>query len=121
MPHLDAVRQIIQSLGASAAEHYVIGDQRLVQQQDRPKDLAFPFLFAKALHSRFSKVLLDDVSVAIWQVAKLERQHIGFPNQRRSQSSAQSEKQHSPAAKTAERLHAGVIVDPHRFAYGLLK
>src|ERR1044071_10303297 len=115
MPHLDAVRQIIQSLGASAAEHYVIGDQRLLQQQDCPKDFAFPFLFAKALHSRFSKVLLDDVSVAIWQIAKLKRQHIGFPNQRRSQSSAQSEKQHSAAPKTAESLPGPVIDDPHRF------
>ena len=80
------------------------------------KDFAFPFFFTQTLHSGLAKVILDDVTVAVRQIAKFEREHIRFPNQRRSQASAQSKKQHPPAAKAAESLHGGVIDDADRFA-----
>src|SRR4029077_9742163 len=110
------MRQLIQSLRAAAAENDIIGNQRFLQQYDGTKDLAFPPLFAEPFQSRLAEVILDNVPAAIRQIAKLEWEHFASQDQRRSQSGAQSKKQHPPAAIAAEGLHRGVIDDADRFA-----
>src|SRR5262249_12516399 len=91
------------------------------QQHDGAKDFAFPSFFAEPFQTRLPEVILDDVAITVGQIAELEREHVGFPDQRRSQAGAQSKKQHPRAAITAERLHRGIIDDADRLAYGLLE
>ena len=43
----DPIRQSIQFLRASAAENYVIRNQRFLQQHDGSKDFGFPLFFAE--------------------------------------------------------------------------
>src|SRR5438128_2658694 len=85
------------------------------------KDLTLSFFFAELLQSGCAKVILNNVPVAVGQIAKLERKHVGFPNQCRSQPGAESEKQHPPAAKTAKGLHGRVVDDADRFAQRFLE
>src|SRR5258707_2741093 len=113
---LDPTRQLIQFLRAAAAENDVIGNKRFLQQPDGTKDFAFPLLFAELFQSRLAEVILDDVIVTVRQIAELKLEHAAFPDQGRSQSGAQSKKQHPPAAITAERLHRGIIDDADWFA-----
>src|SRR5882724_2355587 len=110
------MRQLIQSLRASAAENDIIGNQRFLQQHDGTKDFAFPSLFATLFQSRLPAIILDAVAVAVRQIAELELEHVAFPDQGRSKSGAQSKKQHPPATITTERLHRGIIDDADRFA-----
>src|SRR6266581_9727915 len=110
------MRQLIQFLRAAAAENHIIGNKRFLQQPDGTKDFAFPLLFAELFQSRLAEVILDDVVVAIRQIAELEWEHVAFPDQGRTQSGAQSKKQHPPAAITAKSLHRGVIDNADRFA-----
>src|SRR4029453_14103917 len=93
---LDPFRQLIQFLRAAAAENDVIGNQRFLQQHDGTKDFALPFFFTQAFQSRLAEVILDDVAVAIRQIAELEWEHVAFPDQSQTQSGAQSKKQHPP-------------------------
>src|SRR5439155_5259056 len=120
MSWLYVARQLVKLLRAPAAENDIVGNNRLLQQQDSAKDLAFPFFFAQLFHSRFPKVILDDVAIAVRKIAELQREHVRFPNQCRSQSGAESKKQHAPAAKTAEGLHGCIVDDADRFAQRLL-
>src|SRR5436190_24122743 len=110
------MRQLIQSLRAAAAENHIIGDKRFLQQHDGAKDFAFPSLFAELFQSRLAEIILDDVAVAVRQIAELKWEHFAFPDQGRTQSGAQSKKQHPPAAITAKRLHRGIIDNADRFA-----
>src|SRR4029078_3738715 len=96
------------------AEDDVIGNQRFLQQHDGTKDFALPSLFAELFQSGLAKVILDDMAVAIRQVAEFKWEYVVFPDQGGSQSGAQSQKQHSPSAITAERLHRRVIDDADR-------
>src|SRR5205814_4709686 len=116
MSQLDPLRQLVQFLRASAAENDVIGNQRFLQQHDGTKHFDFPSLFAELFQSGLTEVILDDVVVAIRQIAELEWEHVAFPDQGRSKSGAQSKKQHPPTTITAECLHRGVIDDADRFA-----
>src|SRR5207247_9363412 len=117
---LNGARQRVELLRAPAAEDDVIRNQRFLQQQDRAKDFAFPSFFAQLFHSRFAEVILDYVAVAVRQIAELQRKHIRFPNQCRSQSGAESKKQHAVAVETAECLHGCIVDDADWFAKGLL-
>src|SRR5918996_3480998 len=116
VPKLDPFRQLIQSLRAAAAENDIIGNQRFLQQHDGTKDFASPSLFAELFQTRLAEIILDDVFVIIGQIPELEWKHVVFPDQGRTQSSAQSKKQHPPAAVTAERLQRRVIDNADRFA-----
>src|SRR5882724_9971920 len=111
------MRQLIQSLRAAAAENDVIGNKRFLQQHDGTKDFVFPSLFAKLFQSRLAEVILDDVVVAVRQIAELEWEHVAFPDQGRTQSGAQSTNQHPPAAITAKSLHRGTIDNADRCAH----
>src|SRR5215831_16861688 len=121
MTQLNAAGQLVELLRAPAAKNDIICNKRFLQQQDRAKDFAFPRFFSQLFHSRFAKVILDDVAVAVRQIAELERKHVCFPNHCRSQPGAESKKQHAPAAKTAEGLHGCVVDDADRFAQRLFK
>src|SRR6266550_5439755 len=81
VPQLNSVRQLVELLGTSAAKNDVIGNKRLLQQQDRAKHFAFPFFFTELFHSRLAKVILDDVAVTVRQIAELQREHVRLPNQ----------------------------------------
>src|SRR5215211_2514394 len=113
---LDAMRQSTQFLRAAAAEDHVIGNKRFLQQHDSTKDFVFPSFFSELFQSRLAEIILDDVVVAVRQIAELEWEHVAFPDQSRTQSGAQPEKQHPPAAITAKRLHRGIIDNADRFA-----
>src|SRR6266516_4600122 len=117
---LNAARQRVELLRAPAANNHIIRNQRFLQQQDGAKDFAFPRFFAQLFHSRFPDVILDDVPVAVRQIAKLQREHVGFPNQCRSQPGAESKKQHTPALETAEGLHGCIVDDADGFTQRLL-
>ena len=112
----DSLWQSIEFLCASTSENDVIGNQRFLQHHHGTKDFAFPSFFAEFFQSRFAKLIFDNVVVAIRQITELEWEHVVFPDQGRTQSGAQSKKQHSPALITAERLHRGVIDNSDRFA-----
>src|SRR4029077_365775 len=84
MSELNPGRQLVEFLRAPAAKNDIIGNERLLQRQDRAKDFAFPLFFAELFHSRFPKVILDDGAIAIRQVTELQREHVRFPNQCRS-------------------------------------
>src|SRR6266576_3908605 len=116
MSQLDSFLHSIQFLRAAATENHIIGNQRFLQQHDGTKDFAFPLLFPELFQSRLAEVILDDVVVTVRQIAELEWEHVAFPDQGRTQSGAQSKKQHPPTTITAERLHRGVIDDADRFA-----
>ena len=78
--------------------------------------LAFPFLFSKKRHTWNAEVILDDFTIGIRQVAELERHQGLVPHQRGAEPSPKSQKEHAPAAVTAERLHGCIVDQAHRSA-----
>src|SRR6266516_4290492 len=67
-------RQRIETMGVSAAQDDVIGNERPLQLLHRMNDFAFPFFFAKQLQAWDAKIIFNDAAVVIRQVAELERQ-----------------------------------------------
>src|SRR5213595_2174309 len=47
----------------------------------RHEGLRFSIVFAELFQSRLAQVILDDVAVAIRQIAELEWEHVAFPDQ----------------------------------------
>src|SRR5437879_1674080 len=82
---------------------------------------AFPGTLAHTPYAGFTQELFDDFPVAIWQIAELERQQRVFPDHGGAEPGAKSQKQHSSAMVTSERLHRGVINDHRRFVQCLTK
>src|SRR6266849_6894814 len=99
---LDALRQFIEAVHVATAEDYVIGNEGLLQLGDREDDFAFPFRLSEPFNSGNAEDIFDDIAVAIWKVAQLERHQGFFPNKRRAKSGPETEKQHSPAPITSQ-------------------
>src|SRR6266571_8296774 len=116
MSALDSLRQFIEFFSVAAAEDHVIGNERFFQLDERVLDVAPPSLFTEPRQTRFPKVIFDDAAVTIWQIAQFQRKHVIAPHQGGAQACAESEKKHSAAMITAERLHGCVVDDANRFA-----
>src|SRR5207245_6569111 len=121
MSALNSSRKRIQLFRVAAAEHDVVGDERFLQLRDREFDLAFPLFFAKPFQAGAAKIIFDDCAITIGQIAEFEREDGVGPNKSRTEAGAESEKKHSTAAVTAERLHGGVVDQADRFAKCLLE
>ena len=65
-------RQSSEFLGAPTAENDVIGNKRFLQQHDGTKHFALPSLLAEFFEAGLAKVILDDMAVAIRQVAEFK-------------------------------------------------
>src|SRR6266566_4262637 len=60
-------------------------------------------------------MIFNDVAIPIRQIAELERHKSLVPHQCGAQAGAKSQKKHSPAMVTAERLHRCVV--DHAYGY----
>src|SRR5205085_1885991 len=90
MSKLDAVWQFVEFLGVPAAKNKIISNEGFLQQQGGVKHFAFPHFFAQLFHSRFPKIVLDHVAVAVRQIAEFQWKHVVGPNQCRSKPGAQA-------------------------------
>src|SRR4029453_18031880 len=105
--------QTTETVHETAAEDDIIRDEGFSQLSDCVSYFSLPFFLAQQLESRNAKVIFNDVPAAVRQIAEFKR-HQGFvPHQRGPQSSAEAQKEHPPAAVTAESLHCSVVHNAH--------
>jgi len=88
----NSVRQLIESVNIAAAEHHVIGNERLLQLGHRENYFAFPFIDAESLDPEDAEKVFDNVAIPIRKIAQLERKQHVFQKQRRAEPSAEAEK-----------------------------
>src|SRR5262245_19140745 len=109
----NSVWQATKTVHQAAAKNDVIGDEGFSQLGDCICYFSLPFFFAQQRQARNAEIIFDDVFLAIGQVAKFKRHQNFVPQQCGSQAGAESQKEHAPAAITAERLQGGIVDNPH--------
>src|SRR5581483_6853027 len=75
------------------------------------RDVLAPRATSELMIAGFAEVFLVRFAVPIRQMRELERNQHSLAHHRRSQTGAESEKQHAAAFVAAERLHRGIVDD----------
>src|ERR1043166_10269750 len=73
-PALEAFGEFVKESCVAAAYNDVIGDEGFLQMRDDELYLAHPFFLAELFKPGLAHPLLDDVAVAVRQIAELERE-----------------------------------------------
>src|SRR5262249_1281067 len=115
-PALDPFRQLMEAVHIATPQHDVISNEAFLQLRDREDDFAFPFFYTDAFDPGDSEKIFDDVAVAIWKIAELEREKHLFEHERRAETGPKAKNKHSSAMITSQGLHCGVVDHVGRFA-----
>src|SRR6202042_1341902 len=108
--------QLLQPRRVAAADHYVVGLKSGLQIGDHLIHGFSPFLAAEALAAALADIVLEGAALLVGHVPDLRGFHHAIDDERRAETGAEPEKQHAPAAITADRLHGRIVDEAHRLA-----
>jgi hypothetical protein len=104
-----------------ASEHNILNLQRILQLRDDFKQILDPLLLSPVFQSSDPQVLLESLSMFVWQMGEFQGLKYAINNQSRSQPCAQAEKKHTTAAVAAKGLQRSIVDDPDGTSKGFLK
>src|SRR5687767_5997467 len=95
--------------GISAAQHDVIGQQRLAETLDDIPYFTVPFFVPELLAPLIAEKAFVGTTIGVVQMSQFHRSNHAVDDERRPQSGSQSKKQHLSAFVSAERLHCRIV------------
>src|SRR5262249_37090490 len=111
-------RQLLQVAHVATAEHDVVDDERGEKELHDLVEMPAPARLAELLHPALAEDILLRAATMVRQMSHLERGDDVLADERRAEAGAESHEQHRPAAVAPDRLHHGVVDEPHRLAEG---
>src|SRR5258706_602008 len=112
--------EVLEQPGVATAQHNVVRLQCSFELSDDFVYVVAPFSFSETLQSGQSNVIFVGAAILVGQVSQLHGLKDAVDDQRRTEASPQTEKEHPPAPITAQRLHGSVVDDFDRPADGFL-